>query len=180
MVEVSKKEWYKLIKLKAVIILLFCLTLTFKLFATSPCNVVSLRCEYLTNPLGIDTKAPRLTWRLDDGRRGAKQVAFQVLVSTSGQNFSTEENLQWNSGKIYSAATFIHYNGKELQPFTTYYWKVIVWDKDSIETEASVLSSFETGIMGSITGRELGYLMQPAFMQNQHLIFVRHLKQQRK
>ena len=51
-----------------------------------------LRCEHLTDPLGIDTDKPRLSWILDDGRaadaganvpRGVGQSAYRVLVASS-------------------------------------------------------------------------------------------------
>ena len=134
-------------KLKNGIFLLLCV-FTFSIINAAPCKVTNLRCEYLTNPLGIDAQNPRLSWRLEDSRRGAKQVAYQVLVSLNNSDFSTSEHIQWNSGKVNGSATFLRYGGKPLQPFTTYYWKVIVWDKDNIASDASPVSIFETGMMG--------------------------------
>lgn len=45
-------------------------------------SVVDLKCEYLQNPLGIDTPAPRFIWRMDDNRQGARQTAYCILVDT--------------------------------------------------------------------------------------------------
>ena len=149
MADVLLKGFKNRIKLKATLILLFCIIASLNPFAASPCKVVGLRCEYLINPLGIDAKTPRFTWRLEDARRGAKQVAFKVLVSTNANDFSSEKSLQWYSGRIDAATNLILYNGKELQPFTTYYWKVIVWDKDGVEVSASPVATFETGMMGA-------------------------------
>jgi alpha-L-rhamnosidase len=149
MVQTFFFRWGQPSFLRGGILVLFCSFLFSDLYAASPCRVVDLRCEYLTTPLGIDTKTPRLTWRLEDGRRGAKQLAFQVLVSSNNQAFIPDQNLQWNSGKIVSTASLIHYGGKPLQPFTTYYWKVIIWDKDGLESEVSSVSTFETGMMGT-------------------------------
>jgi len=41
----------------------------------------------------------------------------------------------------------VPYNGAQLKPQTTYFWKVKVWDKDGIST-SSKIASFETGMMG--------------------------------
>lgn len=30
-------------------------------------NIVDIRCEYRVDPIGIDAKAPRLTWTYDNG-----------------------------------------------------------------------------------------------------------------
>ena len=38
-------------------------------------NVTTLRCEYLTNPTGIDEPLPRLSWLVDSLDRGEKQSA---------------------------------------------------------------------------------------------------------
>ena len=33
-------------------------------------TATALRCEYRENPLGIDVRAPRLSWQLDSQERG--------------------------------------------------------------------------------------------------------------
>ncbi len=43
----------------------------------------NLRCEYRVNPLGIDVAAPRLSWQVNDARRGAVQTAYEIQVSTA-------------------------------------------------------------------------------------------------
>jgi hypothetical protein len=49
-------------------------------------SVEGLRCEYLSNPLGIDVEKPRLSWLLTPGPRGRQQDAYQVLVASSQAN----------------------------------------------------------------------------------------------
>jgi len=44
---------------------------------------VDLRCEYMTEPLGVDAAQPRLSWKLESRWRGQKQTAYQVLVAAS-------------------------------------------------------------------------------------------------
>jgi len=105
-------------------------------------RAVELRTEYLTNPLGIDEPHPRLTWKLQDDRNGAKQVAYRLVVST---NESVEEEM-WESGWIKSSTSLVAYAGKPLQPFTKYFWRVEVEDTAGKRT-ASDIASFETGLM---------------------------------
>ena len=50
--------------------------------SVSPVRVIDLRCEYLTDPLGLDVRQPRLSWRLEASARGIRQTAYQVLVDT--------------------------------------------------------------------------------------------------
>ena len=40
-------------------------------------STADLRCEYMTNPLGIDAISPRLSWIITSDRRGEIQTAFQ-------------------------------------------------------------------------------------------------------
>ena len=51
--------------------------------ATSGANLTNPRCEYLTDPLGIDVGKPRLSWVILSACRGARQTAYQVLVASA-------------------------------------------------------------------------------------------------
>ena len=44
-----------------------------------------LRCEYLSNPLGIDETRPRLSWWVDDDRPAELQTAYRILAASSPQ-----------------------------------------------------------------------------------------------
>jgi len=48
----------------------------------APLAVGKMKCEYMTNPLGIDVAQPRLSWELSAQERGAVQQAYQVLVAS--------------------------------------------------------------------------------------------------
>ena len=69
--------------------LLAALFLTASLFpdAIADTSLQHLRCEYLTDPLGIDVAQPRLSWKLESGdlkpERGVRQSAYQILVASS-------------------------------------------------------------------------------------------------
>ncbi|HVV71288.1 MAG TPA: hypothetical protein VHI52_07295, partial [Verrucomicrobiae bacterium] len=45
----------------------------------------ALRCEYRTNPMGLDIVHPRLSWILSSEERGEKQTAYQILVASSAE-----------------------------------------------------------------------------------------------
>src|SRR6185369_16311123 len=84
----------------------------------------NLRCEYFVNPLAIDVARPRLSWIVNDDRRGAKQTAYQVVVSAGKTEL-------WDSGKVDSDLS-IHliYNGEALKSRMHCEWKVRNWDLD--------------------------------------------------
>lgn len=111
------------------------------------CVPVGMLCEYLSNPLGIDALHPRLRWHLDDVRDKAMQKACRVLVSTDSLKLADKNYADcWDTGKRKTETMQFVYNGKKLLPFTKYFWKVEVWDKDGNKTSSDI-ASFETGML---------------------------------
>jgi hypothetical protein len=108
----------------------------------------SLRTEHLSNPLGIDATAPRLSWSLADTTRGAAQTSYRVLVATSAANLAADVGDAWDSGVVRSAQTsLLAYAGRTLQPGTRYLWKVRSWDAGGTPSPWSATASFETGLL---------------------------------
>lgn len=120
------------------ILLLF----TLQIFA----KPVELRCEYLVNPLGVDASSPRFTWRIDDTRQGAAQVAYQIWVGTDSAGLLQAKGVIWTSGKVLGGQTLASYQGKAFQAATKYYWTVAVWGQDLQKTTAAI-AHFETGML---------------------------------
>lgn len=110
-------------------------------------NVNSLKCEYLVSPIGIDVPHPRLTWILADESRDARQTAYQIWVGTDSLAVVKGIADSWQSNKVNNDAALIKYQGKPLQPFTRYYWKVTVWDNIGNKAVTSNIAVFETGMM---------------------------------
>ncbi len=110
-------------------------------------QVTNLQCEYLVSPIGIDTNAPRLHWQMADNRQGAFQTAYQVIVGTDPALVADGKGDLWDSGKTPGADMLVTYQGKSLQPFTTCFWTVRIWDQDGQTSSLAKVASFETGMM---------------------------------
>ncbi len=109
------------------------------------CTAADLRCNAFADPIGIDTTAPRLQWRMIDARRGARQSAYQVQVAAGEGAF--EDRPAWDSGKVDSDRCLnVRYAGTPLTPATRYRWRVRLWDADGIEGDWSEEATFETGL----------------------------------
>ncbi|MDR0560943.1 MAG: family 78 glycoside hydrolase catalytic domain [Prevotellaceae bacterium] len=109
-------------------------------------SIVNLRCEYLTNPLGIDIQQPRFSWELTSSGKNKKQTARQILVATDPALLSVGKADAWESGKTGCSRTAqIVYQGKPLKPYTVYYWKVSVWDELGKQSAWSPVATFSTG-----------------------------------
>ena len=122
------------------------LTFSFSLIAQTSTEVRRLRTEYLRNPIGIDVRTPRFSWELNSQTRGAKQSAFEIIVSTD----KTGVNTIWKSGKIKSDKSINNiYAGNPLEPSTRYYWHVKVWDNNKVLIASTEPAFFETGLLDS-------------------------------
>lgn len=118
--------------------------------AVSAVSVSDLKCEYLTDPLGVDTNKPRFSWKLSDSNftRGQKQTAYRVLVSSSLTNLNSDNGDLWDSGKMTSEQSVnIDYNGITLTSGKDCYWKAQVWDKDNYLSNWSVPARFSVGLL---------------------------------
>lgn len=110
-------------------------------------KVTGLQCEYLTNPLGLDTPAPRLRWVLESGERGVRQSAYQILAASSEAALKRDRGDLWDSGKVQSEQTAqVLYAGKEPGPGRPCWWKVRVWDQDGRPSAWSAPAVWERGL----------------------------------
>jgi len=110
--------------------------------------VTNLRCEYASNPLGIDVTSPRFSWQIVHPQRGQLQSAYQVLVASNESNLGNNTGDMWDSGKVESGESVnVVYQGKSLKSGKRYYWKVRVWDKDEGASSCSNPVVFEMGLL---------------------------------
>lgn len=111
-------------------------------------KVGALTCEYRTNPLGIDIKRPRVSWKIQSDRRGTMQTAYQIQVSANQENFT--ETL-WDTGVVPSDESIhIEYSGPELNSRTRYFYRVKVWDNFDRESNWSETAWWETGLLDHV------------------------------
>ncbi len=115
---------------------------------TQPGAPEGLICELLRAPekAVITDPQPEFGWIVNDSRRGAAQSAWQILVATSRELLNSEKGDMWDSGKIMSDQSInLEYQGRNLQPNKSYYWKVRTWDGENIASPYSAIQEFHTG-----------------------------------
>lgn len=136
--------------------------------AGEPLIVIGLRCEYLHDPLGIDEHEPRLGWRVESPRRGARQSAYQILVASSPESLAADRGDFWDSGRIESPETSpIEYRGRPLGSAQVAWWKVRAWDENGVASAWSPPARWEMALLaeddwhGPWIGRNTGVDPQP-------------------
>src|SRR5450432_2803179 len=108
----------------------------------------NLRCEYLTDPLGIDAPSPRLSWILSSNQRGEKQTAYQILVASSLKILSRDQGDLWESGKVSSdESSQIVYSGSPLISRQSCFWKVRAWNRGGKPGVWSPVAQWQMGLL---------------------------------
>ncbi|HEY0865795.1 MAG TPA: family 78 glycoside hydrolase catalytic domain, partial [Fimbriimonas sp.] len=123
--------------------------LTVCALAPSDLAPARLRCEYLTNPIGIQEAKPRLSWIVESSRRNAEQEAYQLLVASSPENLQPGRADLWDTGKVVSdETTHIEYGGKALGKGQRAWWKVLTWGDAASAPKGSKQAFWEMGMLG--------------------------------
>lgn len=59
--------------------------------------IYDMKTEDLINPIGIDEKKPRFSWKLQSKISGTVQTAYRIIVRS-------DSDTVWDSGKVTSTA----------------------------------------------------------------------------
>ncbi len=131
-------------------ILFFAIILLFAGCKNSPAelDIYDLRCENLTEPAGIGTTVPGLSWKIKSGVNGTAPEAFQLLAASRPELLTEEKADLWNSGIISSSSTnMVPYGGIALKSRSLCYWKVRIRDENDRMSEWSAASGFSVGLL---------------------------------
>jgi alpha-L-rhamnosidase len=109
-----------------------------------------LQCEAMHAPLGIDITNPRLSWQLQDSRRGARQTGYEIRVASSAESLAQDHADIWDSGRVDSDQSVnVLYGGPPVESRRRYYWQVRVWDSQGQPSPYSQPSWWEMGLLSS-------------------------------
>ena len=115
----------------------------------SPARAAALRVELLATPLGIDVARPRFSWQMVDGRRGARQTAYRLLVASAPSLLRPGRADIWDSGIVAAdSAVDVTYAGLPLEARHRYYWTVCIQDAYGRQAPCAAPSWWETGLLG--------------------------------
>ncbi len=112
-------------------------------------SVYDLRLEHKVNPLGVDTRQPRFSWKLQARAENVQQTAYSIRVFTSPRWSSAAR--VWESGKMTaSTSVLVDYAGPALQSGKKYYWQVMIWDNNGKSSAWSDVAHWQMGLLDSL------------------------------
>ncbi|MCY9668873.1 glycoside hydrolase family 78 protein [Paenibacillus alginolyticus] len=109
-------------------------------------KIKDLRCEYQVNPIGLEQKTPRISWRLQSSERAAMQSAYRIEVAEDADF----QRSVWDTGKVDSDQS-VHVELKGLQTASRkrYHYRVQAWNQHGLSSGWSDQAIFETGFIDS-------------------------------
>lgn len=111
-------------------------------------KVYNLRCESMTNPVGISVKTPRLTWNMDSDKRAVQQESFCITVwKEIYRNGTAEKEEIFSSGKVISGENSFLFPEGLTESRVRYFWNVEVTDNYGEKSKASGDVWFEMGLL---------------------------------
>ena len=113
-----------------------------------PASPTHLTCEYLVDPLGVDTPHPRLSWVLGSSRRGERQTAYRILVSRDPALLQPGKADVWDSRSCRSEqSVLVPYGGLPLTAGGRYFWTVRTWSADRVASPWAAPARWEMGML---------------------------------
>ena len=137
---------------------------------------VALRCEYRTDPLGLDTLHPRFSWVLKADHRDELQKAYRILASHSLSALMQGRGDMWDSGEITSSQSQqVEYEGHPLNSGEKVWWRVMVWDKNGRPSAFSAPANWEMGLLHTADWKAkwISISGAPDAKQEQPAIYIR-------
>lgn len=113
-------------------------------------KVGALTLEMAEEPLCVEAKAPRFSWKLQSDQKNVRQATYRIRVAEKPEALADKsgKGLVWDSGEVASdQSVYIPYAGADLKPMTSYCWTVDVTDNHG-ETASGAPAAFRTGIPG--------------------------------
>jgi len=109
-----------------------------------------LQTEMLTDPIGLDTATPRFTWRVEDTRTGARQMAYEVQAAGSAEAAAAGTADRWDSGVVASDRShLVTYGGQPLGSRARVWWRVRTWDELGRASPWSKPARFEVALLAA-------------------------------
>jgi alpha-L-rhamnosidase len=113
-------------------------------------QAVSLKCEHLEQPRGLNSRQPRFTWAVRGDGHNRRQSAYRIVVGSDPEAVGRGDGDLWDTGKVASSeSVLVPYAGRRLASDQHVHWAVEVWDEAGAHSDRSAVADFWTGLLDS-------------------------------
>lgn len=138
-------------------------------------KITELKTEYQIDPIGLDCKNPRFSWKQEGDR---EQTAYRILVATTAERLNGGEADLYDSGLVQSDRTVgAEYVGRELKSGQRCYVRVIAYAGE--ESAESEVGFFEMGLLNSEDWKG-NWMSMPANHQGGAALYRKRITLQKK
>lgn len=93
----------------------------------------------------IRSSRPTFGWVVPDDGRSTMQQAYRIIIADNASDARKKRATVWDSGLVESSQSVaVDFQGDDLQPSTTYFWRVMVATNHNPEGEWSEVEAFRT------------------------------------
>ena len=144
------------------------------LFLPAQLSVGRLRCQQLSDPVGMDQSHPKLSWELKSKDKNILQTAYRILVSKNPETLHQQKGEIWDSHKIFSGQSIqVTYKGPPLQSAVKYYWKIQVWDNKGRMAESEI-ASWQMGLLAAADWYPAKWIAMQDFPDSARIVPAEH------
>jgi alpha-L-rhamnosidase len=112
-------------------------------------QVTALTTEHQNNPMGIDVRTPRFSWKIVSQQNDVMQTSYEIRVGEDASSTDVKKSI-WLSGKVQSdQSVLVPYAGPALKSRKRYFWQVRTTDNKGNTSLWSEVKFFETGMLQS-------------------------------
>lgn len=109
-------------------------------------SLTDLEVEHLSNPLSLETSAPRMSWKINASAKNTTQASYEIRVGTDKNEVAKGKNIFWKSAKNTDQSVLIAYDGPALASKKRYYWQVRIKDNHGNTSAWSAVQYWQTGL----------------------------------
>lgn len=115
-----------------------------------------LLCEYAQTPLGVESAAPRFSWKGEGALCTKMQTSYHITLWS-------DQGSVWDSGIVKSSqSSAVVYHGPALQSATRYFWQVEITVQGEQMSYRSEPTWFETGLLTQQDWKGAAWIGHPA------------------
>lgn len=108
---------------------------------------IHLKCEYQSDPVGIQVSTPRFSWQVSSVERNFSMRGYELWVAANEADLESGKQLLWKEYQpTGDLSLHIPYQGRPLQAGTAYVWKVRVKQATGKMSPWSAVARFSTAL----------------------------------